>query len=462
MAYQEQLEAKIKENPKGKRAGLKINEAQSELHNRFNIICLPIVIAANWYHLYSCYTQPVDPDPFTWMSMSRRSHNNSWPICWWVFATYICVDTLWVALFPRCVANANTILLHHALCIGGWWLGTQWSELECDVSSSLIVEFNTWLLILKRKFVEDSFWKRFIKMLDDVSWVLLRLCIFPCVCYQAWGGYFYQLRHFPDSPLGGYLNTSLYGVVSSTLLMAQNMQWTRDKYFKFWFRNSKDHSVDNYMNKMHDYFNIFFLPGIVACWCWHQYDLFSAGPDETPIAGTLIWTRAQVPDNCISYSVLWTYTWWYFVVDSAWIIMYPESVASPRSIIIHHIVCVLGWHLVLAWPRWEVYVTSGLEVELNTWLLIAKRQFRGQRILSILENVTWPITRLVAFPIVGWNAWMVYLHMVKHYPNMPLGGYINTGLHGAVSVSVVVVQNFYWTYNKWFAIKKKAHESKGL
>ena len=107
--------------------------------------------------LVSCYTQPVDPDPFTWMSMSRRSYNNSWPICWWVFATYICVDTLWVALFPRCVANANTILLHHALCIGGWWLGTQWSELECDVSSSLIVEFNTWLLILKRKFVEDSF-----------------------------------------------------------------------------------------------------------------------------------------------------------------------------------------------------------------------------------------------------------------------------------------------------------------
>ena len=282
MAYQEQLDAQaaIKGNPKGRRPD--VNEYQSELHNNFNIICLPIVVAANWYHIYSCYMQPVDADPFTWMSISRHSNNNSWPICWWVFAAYITIDTLWVALFPRCVANANTILLHHALCIGGWWLGSQWSELECDVSSSLLVEFNTWLLILKRKFIEDSFWKRFIKMLDDVSWVILRLCLFPCIVYQAWGGYFYQLKHFPDSPLGGYWNTSLYGVVSGTMLLAQQWQWTRDKYFKSWFKSSKENVLDDHMNKLHDYFNIIFLPGLVILWYWHQYDLFMAGPDTTP------------------------------------------------------------------------------------------------------------------------------------------------------------------------------------
>ena len=461
MAFQEQYAAQIKENPKGRRALLQINEKQSEAHNTFNIIALPIVVMANWYHMYSCYTQPVDADPFTWLSMSRHSYNNSWPICWWVFMAYISIDTVWVALYPKCVADANVILVHHAICIGGWVLGTQWSELECDVSSAIIVEFNTWLLILKRKFVEDSFWKRLVKMLDDVSWVILRLCIFPVISYQAWGGYFYQLKHFPDAPLGGYLNTSLYGVITSTMLLGQNLQWTRDKYFHIWFRKGPPVAVDDYMNKLHDYFNIVALPILVFLWTWHQYDLFMAGPEEDPIPGVIWSTRSQVPEHCRSFNILWYYVWWYFIVDSAWVIMYPESVASPRSIIIHHIICVIGWHLIFAWPRWEAYISAGLEVEVNTWMLIAKRQFRSiHGPLSTAENLTWPLTRLVAFPIVTWNAFMVYLHMVRTYPHMPLGGYLNTGLHGTMSTVIVTVQNFYWTYNKWFAPKKR--NEKGL
>merc|ERR1712146_279558 len=117
---------------------------------------------------------------------------------------------------------------------------------------------------------------------------------------------------------------------------------------------------------------------------------------------------------------------WYIALDTAWVIMYPESVPSPTDIIVHHIICLVGWHIVLCWPHWEFYISAGLVVEFNTWLLIAKRQYSKEDLpplLGKLENITWFFARLVFFPIVTWNFLCGYIHMCKEYPKYL--GFIN-------------------------------------
>lgn len=371
---------------------------------------------------------------------------------------YICVDTAWIALFPRCVADSKVILAHHFICISGWWLSITWSEWEFYVSTAIFVEFNTWVLILKRFFPEDSFLKRFIKLLDHVSWFALRLMAFPFIWYNAWKVYFYMVKTFPDGALGGYWNTGLFGAVSSTMIMIQNAAWTRDKYAKKFGANR---GIDNYMNKLHDQFNLLVLPVICAFYVWHMHSLFTAPPDAQQFDGVIMSPRTRVPEGNESWNYMWWAFWWYIALDTAWVIMYPESVASPTTIIVHHVVCLVGWHVVAVWSDWEYFISAGLIVEFNTWFLIAKRQFRDVKALYYLENVTWFISRLVVFPVVCYNIGCCYAHMCKTYPDYQLG-FINTGLHAFVSCAMVTVLNFVWTYQKWFAPRNKAKGDKGL
>ena len=372
---------------------------------------------------------------------------------------YIVVDTTWIAVFPKCVADYKTILVHHFVCISGWWLSIVWSEWEFYVSTAIFVEFNTWLLILKRFYPDDSFFKRLLKLLDHVSWFGLRLMIFPFIWYNAWKVYFYMVRTFPQGGLGGYWNTGLFGAVSSTMIMIQNISWTYDKYRKKWGIRKV---VDERMYKLHDMFNLVCLPIVCALYVWHIHSLFTALPDPEPVAGVILSPRAMVPEGNDSWNYLWWTFWWYITLDTAWVIMYPESVPSPTDIVVHHIICLVGWHIVLCWPPWEFYISAGLIVEFNTWLLIAKRQYKetaSPQWLNMLENVSWFFARLIFFPIVTWNFLCMYIHMCKLYPKYQLG-FINTGLHAFITCAAVMRLNFKWTYKKWF--NKKAEHEKGL
>jgi hypothetical protein len=349
--------------------------------------------------------------------------------------------------------------MHHVICICGWYLATRWENWEFYVSTGIIVEFNTWLLILKRLFTEDSFTKRFIKMMDDVSWVTLRLIAFPLINYNAVRIYFMVAQMYPDGPLGGYLNTGLYGGTTSTMLMVQNLVWTRDKYFKKG-KVAVAHIVDDFQNRMHDRFNLVCLPVICSLYSWHMYSLYTAEPDVDPFAGVVFSPRRQVPEGNDSWCCLWWFFWAYILVDTMWVLMYPECVASPTAIIVHHVICLIGWHIVMVWPAWEFYTSAGLIVEFNTFFLIAKRQFRSVEALHLFDNVTWVFSRLCVFPLVCWNFLCVYIHMCKAYPTFQMG-FINTGLHGFLSCLIVTCQNFKWTYDKWIAPRRNKQD-KGL
>jgi hypothetical protein len=146
--------------------------------------------------------------------------------------------------------------------------------------------------------------------------------------------------------------------------------------------------VDDASNKIHDFFNLLTLPVICALFVCHMLTLSAMPPDLDRI------TRLSLPrESGSSGSPVWSYLYWsfllYICVDTAWILIVPSCVVSPKVIIAHHLVCIIGWNMVHVWAGWEFYASAGLCVEINTFFLIAKRRYPQYPVLSTLDLATW-------------------------------------------------------------------------
>ncbi|KAJ1420236.1 hypothetical protein B484DRAFT_453160 [Ochromonadaceae sp. CCMP2298] len=91
----------------------------------------------------------------------------------------------------------------------------------------------------------------------------------------------------------------------------------------------------------------------------------------------------------------------YLLLDTLWLLLIPQSVASPITIILHHLVCLVGWSV----PQFNgnlyaEYLSLGVVVEVNTWLLIARRNFKQSWLLNYLFFASWVAIRLVMYPVV--------------------------------------------------------------
>jgi TLC domain len=90
----------------------------------------------------------------------------------------------------------------------------------------------------------------------------------------------------------------------------------------------------------------------------------------------------------------------YVVIDSIWVIVTPSCVASPAVIITHHAVVLLGWNIpVLFDETMQVWCSFGALVEINTFILIARRNMRSNILLQYAFYTTWVILRLILYPL---------------------------------------------------------------
>lgn len=133
----------------------------------------------------------------------------------------------------------------------------------------------------------------------------------------------------------------------------------------------------------------------------------------------------------------------YLLIDTIWVIWIPQSVASPKTILIHHIITMFGWFLpIIFGMHLAEWCAVGLLVEINTWLLIARRNFRHISILTPLFFVSWVLFRLIYYPFKGYQ--FIKLVAVKYAEN----GYVDMG-----SVSYIILWggltflNFKWSYD---------------
>mmetsp|Transcript_1748 Transcript_1748/g.3366 ORF Transcript_1748/g.3366 Transcript_1748/m.3366 type:complete len:322 (+) Transcript_1748:182-1147(+) len=161
----------------------------------------------------------------------------------------------------------------------------------------------------------------------------------------------------------------------------------------------------------------------------------------------------------------------YFVADLVWVIAAPRCVKSPSVIIQHHLATII--YLLLPYQYAQVRWLMGacLSVEINTWLLIARRVFNKQgfppwvidmppffsiriKLISIFFYITWISIRCLLYPLIMkvlWTSWLTEWEKTGHVLGLPYGPAL-------VLHSIFCVLNFKWT-SDLFMSKYRAWKS---
>jgi TLC domain len=173
---------------------------------------------------------------------------------------------------------------------------------------------------------------------------------------------------------------------------------------------------------LHDLFNLYTLPIVNAA----NISFFLHESEET-------------------FTLLFFAFLFYMVIDTVWVLVQPKSVASPATIVVHHVICLAGWLLPYYYERMLFRWTSaGLLVELNTFLLIARRVWGRPLVVEVLFYLTWFGFRIVMYPYVLYLFIFVYL---EYSVKQAGGNYINTALLILVIIFLLNMLNMKWTYD---------------
>ena len=135
----------------------------------------------------------------------------------------------------------------------------------------------------------------------------------------------------------------------------------------------------------------------------------------------------------------------YLIMDLIFIILIPQSVGAPDSIIIHHLIVLIGtvganYSLPIPVRR---YVASGFLVELNTWLKFAKRYSNPllANFFNILFYISWISIRICWFP------YLLFISISLFYESYSQDGNVfNCFLLLTIMLSVLLVMNIKWTH----------------
>jgi hypothetical protein len=179
-------------------------------HDIFNICALPMVCISNISMLLGCKHNDLSCDKFV--------------LLYYVFLTYIVIDTLWISFIPKSVPAPILIVVHHLVCICGWQVpfivGTQWADISVKL---LLVEINTWLLMVRRHLDKNTLAYSIVNFLFGATWICIRNIYYPMVTFDAIS------RYIAISEVGGsYFNRSLIPIALLLFLNFLNVKWTVD------------------------------------------------------------------------------------------------------------------------------------------------------------------------------------------------------------------------------------------
>ncbi|CAN0054274.1 unnamed protein product [Laminaria digitata] len=104
-------------------------------------------------------------------------------------AAYMVVDGCWIMLNPSGVKSPKTVLGHHVATLSVLLDPLLQPQHAFYTACALLVEFNTFLLILRRRVV----WGRYLEVPFALSWVALRLIWYPFL------GFYMAMCAFPET-----------------------------------------------------------------------------------------------------------------------------------------------------------------------------------------------------------------------------------------------------------------------
>ena len=138
--------------------------------------------------------------------------------------------------------------------------------------------------------------------------------------------------------------------------------------------------MDDVKRKRHDAFNLVCLPFVIFFNLW-----FLADPTSKV---------AEYGQFGLFFA--------YMVVDSLWVYLVPDSVASPGTILAHHYVVLFVWIVPFFQGSRTLiqYSSYGPLVEINTFCLIARRNVQRFELLQAGFYVSWVGLRVLFYPYV--------------------------------------------------------------
>lgn len=134
------------------------------------------------------------------------------------------------------------------------------------------------------------------------------------------------------------------------------------------------HNDDDWARDLHDFFNLISLVPVVVLNIinWRSDTLWDIILNEgSKKTIQQAWTGEWFP---LFYAI----TIGYFVADLIWVLLVPHCVKSPGVIIQHHVATILYLIIPYRFPEEGWLMGACLSVEVNTWLLIARRVFNKQ------------------------------------------------------------------------------------
>ena len=107
--------------------------------------------------------------------------------------------------------------------------------------------------------------------------------------------------------------------------------------------------------------------------------------------------------DCTFITKIFTY---YIVLDSIWIVLSPSAVPNfPWIILLHHLLTFLILLHPLRYPEHSIETCRDGIVEVNTFFLIVRRQFRRGSFLNVFFGFCYKLTLSIRFI---WQPYLIY------------------------------------------------------
>ena len=157
----------------------------------------------------------------------------------------------------------------------------------------------------------------------------------------------------------------------------------------------------------------------------------------------------------------------YMMVDSFWVWTVPESVASASTILIHHVVVSAVWLIPFYLRNASLvrYSSYGPLVEINTFFLIARRNFKDSVLLQFMFFASWIVLRVLFYPyiLIHFVAFIAIDNEHMNVAREPL--YVVTAIAILGTMLLLNTMNAKWSYDlfrKTFSRSPKDNNNKFL
>lgn len=126
--------------------------------------------------------------------------------------------------------------------------------------------------------------------------------------------------------------------------------------------------------------------------------------------GTILGILGKVDPVIVSQGFLL-----YVLIDFIWLVIQPEAVPSlPNVILAHHVVTVVLLYFPLRYNELGIYTCIDGLCEINTFFLIARRQWPKLRgAMDWMYWITFIPSRTICYPIMLYEFWHVFEERVE-------------------------------------------------